>query len=111
VDRRVAQAIERMHTALDSEISVTELARDVNLSASRFAHLFRAEVGQSPRAYLQSLRMQRAGELLDGTFLTIREVMLRVGVNDPSHFARNFRRHHGSSPRRFRTRSRTATCP
>lgn len=106
MDRRVVWAVKRMESALESEISVAELAREVNLSPSRFTHLFHAETGRSPRGYLQSLRMERAGELLDTTVLPIRDVMLRVGVNDPSHFARNFRRHHGTSPREFRSRTR-----
>jgi transcriptional regulator GlxA family with amidase domain len=106
VDRRVAWAIEQMETSLRMGVSVAALARGANLSPSRFTHLFRCETGHPPRAYLQSLRMERAGDLLNTTFLSVREVMLQVGVNDPSHFARNFRRHHGASPREFRTRAR-----
>ncbi len=109
MDRRITWAVARMHSMLQSDIAVAELAREVNLSPSRFTHLFRSEIGRSPRSYLQSLRMQRAGKLLETTFLSIHEVMLRVGVRDPSHFARNFRRHHGTSPREFRSRTRTVT--
>ena len=49
--------------------------------------------------------MERARLLLERTFLSVKEVMTFVGVNDPSHFSRDFRRRHGVAPTSFRQRS------
>jgi len=78
------------------------VAAAVNLSPSRFSHLFRAETGLSPLRYVRNQRMERARVLLERTFLNVEEVMARVGCNDPSHFARDFRRYHGMPPRQWR---------
>ena len=46
--------------------------------------------------------MERASVLLERTFLSVKEVMAQVGCTDPSHFSRDFRRHHGFAPREWR---------
>jgi transcriptional regulator GlxA family with amidase domain len=104
MDPRVAHAIDRMEAAIDRDVPVSELAAAVNLSPSRFAFLFRRETGQPPARYLHQLRMERARVLLERSFLTVKEVMAYVGVNDPSHFSRDFRRHHGVAPTGLRER-------
>jgi transcriptional regulator GlxA family with amidase domain len=98
MDPRVAHAIARMEEAIDRDAPVAELAAAVNLSPSRFAYLFRRDTGVPPARYLHALRMERARLLLERTFLTVKEVMAYVGVNDSSHFSRDFRRYHGVPP-------------
>lgn len=98
MDTRIASVIAQMEETLPTAPSVPELAATVHLSPSRFAHLFRDETGMPPGRYLHTMRMQRARVLLERTFLTVREVMSRVGFRDPSHFARDFRRFHGVAP-------------
>lgn len=101
-DPRIAWAVEQMSAAFHEPIRVSDLARAVNLSPSRFTLLFRAEMGASPAHYLHVLRMNEALLLIQSTFLTVKEIMARVGFNDPSHFTRSFARHHGVAPSRVR---------
>jgi AraC family transcriptional regulator of arabinose operon len=103
MDRRIEWVTAQMQARLGATLTVAGLARDVNLSPSRFAHLFQEQLGTSPARYLRALRMTRARLLLERTFLSIKEVMVHVGCNDPSHFSRDFRRVHGVSPREWRT--------
>jgi len=80
------------------------LAVGVNLSVSRFTLVFRASTGQSPAQYLRQLRLERARVLLETTFLSVKEVRALVGINDASHFTRDFARAYGASPRVWRER-------
>ena len=105
MDSRIAHVIRHMEAAIDSSPSVPQFAALVGLSPSRFAHLFRDEVGMPPGRYLHRLRMQRARVLLERTFLSVRDVMCQVGFRDPSHFARDFRRYHGVAPSVVRGRA------
>ena len=105
MDRRIAHVIQHMETTTDAGPRIPELAALVGLSPSRFAHLFRDEVGMPPGRYLHRLRMQRARVLLERTFLSVRDVMIQVGFRDPSHFARDFRRYHGVAPSVLRGRA------
>ena len=105
MDPRIAHVISSMEVDIDGRLTVAALAAAVNLSPSRLAVLFRSETGVSPGRYLRCLRMERARLLLERTFLTVKEVMAFVGVNDPSHFSRDFSRHYGVAPSRLRERS------
>jgi AraC-like DNA-binding protein len=102
MDTRIAQALERMEQQLETRLAIEVLAAAVDLSPSRFAHLFRRHVGTSPARYVHALRMVRARLLLERTFLSVREVMALVGCHDPSHFSRDFRSFHGVAPRTCR---------
>ena len=102
MDARIAIVVARMEQTLEQGARLPELAAAVNLSVSRLSHLFREDVGVAPGRSLQTLRMQRARILLERTFLNVKEVMARVGVSDPSHFARDFRRYHGIAPSQVR---------
>lgn len=79
-----------------------EVARAVNLSTPHVRSLFRAETGMTPAKYLKSLRMQEAKGLLETTFLSVKQIMFQVGINDKSHFARIFRQKCGLSPAEYR---------
>jgi AraC family transcriptional regulator of arabinose operon len=106
MDRRVETVIALMHGRLDAPLTIAILAREVNLSPSRLIHLFTRETGVSPARYLRDLRLARAGAELESSFLSVKQIMARVGFNDPSHFSRAFRRYHGVSPRALRSRAR-----
>jgi transcriptional regulator GlxA family with amidase domain len=102
MDARVEKVILGMQTDLRQEISVSERAEAVNLTASHLCRLFKAETGVSPNKYLKLLRIQKATQLLDTTFLNVKEIMIKVGMKDESHFVRDFELICGSSPARYR---------
>jgi transcriptional regulator GlxA family with amidase domain len=110
-DPRITRALELIDANLAQSLGVDDLARAVRLSPSRFSRLFAAQTGTSPARYVRAERMARARALVERTFLTIREVMARVGIQDASHFARDFRRAHGVSPRALRRRMRYVAPP
>jgi AraC family transcriptional regulator of arabinose operon len=111
MEARVACVIARMEERLQLPLSINDLAADVNLSASRLAHLFRENTGTPPARYLHELRLSRARLLLERTSLSIKQVMSCVGLNDPSHFARDFKRAYGMPPSQLRQQSWVAGYP
>jgi|SRR5688572_27130454 transcriptional regulator GlxA family with amidase domain len=102
MDGRVSWAIGEMERRITESLSVRELAAGANLSQSRFTHLFRAETGRAPAKYLRDLRLARARDLLESTLLSVKQVRASVGINDASHFTRDFRRAYGVTPRAWR---------
>jgi len=102
VDVRVPLVIEFMQSNLEKRIALAELARIVGLSDSRFRHLFTAQTGTSPKAYLRRLRLDRAKLLLDEGALTIDQIALRVGWQHRSHFERRFKQFYGMTPAQYR---------
>ena len=102
MDDRVQRTIATMHEQLHRRLTVVELATRAGLSVAHLTRLFRDATGATPAAFLHRLRMERARILLERTSLTVHEVMTQVGIADRSHFARDFMRTYGSSPRQFR---------
>ena len=106
MDLRVKAAIDIMHQSVAAQISVSALSSRVNLSSARLYQLFKKETGRSPRQYVRDLRMQCAARLLGSTFLSIKEIAAASGIKDVSHFVRDFKRRHGSTPTVFRARTK-----
>ena len=98
MDARVKRTIDRMEDEIHRRLTVPELARVAGLSTAQLTRLFREATGLTPGAFLRDLRMTRARLLLERTNLSVGEVMVRVGIWDRSHFARDFHRAHGVAP-------------
>ena len=104
VDRRVSAALELIDSNLHERISITELARAVNLSRWRFCHLFKTETSLSPSVYIGTLRMLEAEKMLGETFLSVKEIRAELGNLDRTHFSRAFKKVRGLTPAQFRRR-------
>jgi AraC family transcriptional regulator, arabinose operon regulatory protein len=98
MDPRIARARGEMERRLQEPLALADLAGAARLSPSRFARLFRADVGVPPARYLHQLRLARARVLLERTFLTVKQVRTLVGLNDGRRFSRDFRRAYGIGP-------------
>lgn len=106
MDQRVQAVIRLREENLRAELPLGRLAESVNLSPSRLHQLFRNDTGTSPARHLKSLRLARAKRLLETTFLSVKEVRISVGVDDESHFTRDFRLAYGCTPTECRRRAR-----
>jgi AraC family transcriptional regulator of arabinose operon len=108
MDHRVQVVIHLMSDDLSKVPTPIGMATSVNLSYSRLCHLFRAEMGVTPAQYLKAMRMRKAAELLSTTFLSVKEVMNRVGLKNKSHFTHDFRKIYGTAPVRYRAHRRVS---
>jgi transcriptional regulator GlxA family with amidase domain len=103
VDKRVEKIIQMMREDVRGELSLAEFAQSVNLSIWRLSHIFKSDVGMPPIRYLRLLRMERAKNLLESSFLSVKEIAFQVGLNDESHFVRDFKSTYGFSPALYRS--------
>ncbi len=102
------EELKRMLTYVDKGFkrspTVSELAKLIGRSRSHVLKLFRKNLGTSPKSYIIDCQLQEARELLLSTTLRIAEVGQAVGLSDPYHFSKLFRRHVGIAPSEFRQR-------
>ena len=98
-----------MREDVRGELSLAEFAQSVNLSVWRLCHIFKSDVGMPPIRYLRLLRMERAKDLLESSFLSVKEIAFRVGLNDESHFVRDFKSTYGFSPALYRSQFKSST--
>jgi transcriptional regulator GlxA family with amidase domain len=87
---------------LSEDLSVEALAQRAGMSARNFARAFRREVGTTPAALVEGLRVEAARRLLETTDLTVHAVAVSVGLRHPETLHRAFQRRVGTTPDRYR---------
>src|SRR5215212_10401826 len=104
MDRRIELVISEMEadTSRSRSWDTATLASMVNLSPSRFRHLFKQETGTSPAQYLKDFRLRKAELILRTTFLSVKQILKQVGLSSNTHFVNDFRKLHGMTPTAYR---------
>jgi two-component system response regulator YesN len=86
----------------DPNLSLQEVARQINLSPNHFSMVFGQEAGATFKSYLTEIRMDKARQLLRATTLRPSEIAAQVGYNDSHYFSAVFRKQTGLTPTEFR---------
>ena len=107
--RQLQDAIAFIDANIGADLSLASLARQLSMSPSTFAKLFKASVGAPTHRFVLSRRLQRA-EILLNSDASLSEIALAVGFASQSHFTEAFRRRTGRTPSRAR-RQADATPP
>lgn len=102
MDQRVQRVKALIESNFDRDLPVSEMARYVNLSVSHLQHLFKNDMDQSPAHYVQAIRLERARELLESSSLSIKQILIRIGVKDRSNFERRFKQVYKLTPVQYR---------
>jgi AraC family transcriptional regulator len=100
--KKFERTIDYIHAHLESELSVSALARIVDLGTDHFIRSFRRSMGVTPHQYVLQCRIARAKALLVRPRASIKRVAMQCGFPDPSHFIKVFRRITGVTPALYR---------
>lgn len=83
------------------EISLEDVAEQVNISPQYFSKLIKKTTGFNFIDWLSTLRVKKAKELLTNSNLTVKEVCFMVGYKDPNYFSRIFKKRIGITPSEY----------
>ena len=83
-------------------ITLVHVARMVYLSPSYLSRVFKQETGVTFNEHLNTVRINRAKELLLNRNLRLTDISLMVGFEDQSYFTKVFKRVTGMLPRQYR---------
>lgn len=86
----------------DASISISLLAERVGISEVYYRRIFKSMYGVTPIEYIVSVRLKRAKELMEYSFLSIEECALQSGFSSPQYFSRVFKCHEGVTPGQYR---------
>jgi AraC family transcriptional activator of mtrCDE len=101
-DRRIAAAIAAVLRDPAATWSVERLAEVASMSRATFVRHFGRDTGTTAAAFVTSLRMMVAADLLTDPDQTVSTVAARVGYQSESAFSRAFREATGITPGRYR---------
>ena len=102
----VRQIVDLLSADLSVPVPLNTMAGTAALSPFHFSRAFKAATGVPPHRYVVQLRIEKARERLEKTNLPIIEIAAQVGYDDPSYFARLFRREVGVTPAAYRRERR-----
>lgn len=101
----VNQAVSFLEQHFTEEVTVEQLATNVNLSPYYFSRLFKKIIKMSPHAYQLHLRITLARQLLASSTQSVERIGESCGFNSPQHFIRSFRQHVGCTPLQYRQKT------
>lgn len=82
----------------DETFGIETLAHEIGMSRPNLNRKFRALVNQSTNQFIQSVRLQRAADLLRQQAGTVSEIAFQTGFGSPTYFVKCFRERFGETP-------------
>ena len=101
-DSVVSRSLTYIKEHFSEEITLDDVARQVDISPYYFSKLFKQEVGENFIEYLTQTRISKAKEYLVNPKYSIKEICGLCGYSDPNYFSRIFRKYEGVSPSEYR---------
>lgn len=101
-DSLVQKAKNYMKENMAKTIKIEDLASHFHLSVSRFTELYKEKTGYSPIQNFILLRIQKSCQFLYFTDLSVKEIAIKVGFEDPFYFSRMFKKLMGVAPTHYK---------
>ena len=98
----INNAIDYISAHLSAHLTISEIAKAVNLANSTLSSKFRREVGMSVGEYIDYRVILVAMQMLISSESTILEISNLLGFCDQFYFSRRFKKRYGVSPQHFR---------
>jgi AraC family transcriptional regulator len=99
---RLRRIKELVHTKIEDDLSLDEMAQSVGLSTAHFARMFRKSTGETPHQFVLRQRLERAKAMLRAPDARVLDVAVACGFKTQQHFAQVFRDVWGVSPTEYR---------
>ena len=94
----VAKAMQMIKARYREDLTLDDVAEELDISLFYLSKLFRKEAGASFTEYLTQVRIDHAQRLLEEGNLSIKEVAYAAGFNSQSYFSKIFKKYTGKSP-------------
>lgn len=104
--KKISSLIEKADQYLEknfaSEITLEEIAKEVNLSPYYFSRFYKEETGVNFIDKLTTIRVEKAKEYLKNTDYSIKDVSRLVGYVDPNYFSKLFKKATGATATEYK---------
>lgn len=101
-DRKLRTMMEWVKANSHQAINHETVAENFNYNKNYLNRYFKKGIGLSVNQYVQSVRIEKAKELLYSSHKQIKEIGYEVGFNDEKHFLKTFKKSTGMTPSQYR---------
>jgi AraC-like DNA-binding protein len=107
--RRIEKAFQFMNSNFDRSVSLSEVAKLVNMTEVSFSRFIKKRTGNTFIDTLNEIRLGHASKKLIDTTHSVSEISYNCGFNNISNFNRIFKKKKGCTPKEFRESFTTGT--
>ncbi|EDY47425.1 transcriptional regulator [Streptomyces clavuligerus] len=104
--RRVEELRHYVTRNIGEQLTAADLAAHAHVSERQLNRIFKAELGMTPSAYIESARVEMARNQLESTDVTLDRIVSTCGFGTTDTLIRAFRRRLGTTPTEYRLRFR-----
>ncbi|MER8198961.1 GlxA family transcriptional regulator [Streptomyces microflavus] len=107
--RRIEDLRHHILRNLGEPLTVMDLAEFAHVSDRHLTRIFKSELGMTPYAYIESVRVEKARNELESTDATLERIASACGFGTTDTLVRAFRRRLDTTPTEYRNRFRAAS--
>ena len=97
--REITRYLDEHYT---EQLRMEDICSEFHLSVSYLSHMFKKEVGLSPKQYIMLRRIGEAQSMLSEGDIPIGQIEEQLGFTSSCHLASTFKKYVGLSPREYR---------
>ncbi|MFI6962033.1 GlxA family transcriptional regulator [Streptomyces sp. NPDC050255] len=105
--RRIEDLRHHIMRNIAEPLTVADLAAHGHIGDRQLTRIFKTELGTTPHAYIESVRVERARNQLESTDATLERIASACGFGTVDTLVRAFRRRLDTTPTEYRRRFRT----
>jgi AraC-like DNA-binding protein/effector-binding domain-containing protein len=102
MDRRLPSLLRDLVCDLEGEVTLSSLAARAGRSRFHLQRALRSMLGETPKQFIQRLRLEKAAGKLIGTDASVLDIALSCGFASHEVFTRAFRRQYARTPSAYR---------
>ena len=105
----IGEVLRYIHNNIESKIRIEDLCRVSNLCPTSLGAHFKKATGKSVVQYTNSIRIDKAKQLLKETDISITNIAYELGFGDGAYFNRIFKKETSLSPKDYRNKYKNPT--
>jgi AraC-like DNA-binding protein len=100
--RHIVKCIDYIYENLNSNLSISSIADELELNPTYLSKLFSKETGMSLSAYIKEEKLRAAAYMLEYTSFSIGDISEYFCFSSQSHFTNAFQKQYNVTPKKFR---------
>ncbi|MGL4910893.1 MAG: AraC family transcriptional regulator [Romboutsia sp.] len=100
-DKLLENILNFIHKNIYENIHVQQLCTEFGVSSSKLHSLFKSNINNTPKAYINNIKLRKSKDLIKESKYTISEISEILGFTSVHYFSKKFKKTYNFSPREY----------